>query len=49
MSDAILTPAEQEALAAAFEKLETEEMGAGVHERYHRFAHDVKKAFLTQE
>ena len=49
LSDSILTPAEQSELAAAFERLETEEMGPGVHERYHQFAHDLKKAFLTQE
>lgn len=35
MAENMLTPEEQEKLAADFEKLETEKMGAGTHERLH--------------
>lgn len=31
----LFKPADQRALAAAFDKVETEEMGEGVHEKYH--------------
>jgi len=43
MADRILTPEDQEALAEAFEKVEAEEMGEGVHEKYHQLAHDLAK------
>lgn len=35
MADRMLTPAEQETLVEAFEKVELEELGEGVHEKYH--------------
>ena len=35
MAERMLTPAEQQELALAFEKIETEKMGAGTHERLH--------------
>ena len=35
MADRVLTPAEQEDLAQAFERVERDEMGVGEHERYH--------------
>ena len=35
MADRLLTADEQNALMQAFERVESEEMGAGVHERYH--------------
>lgn len=35
MADRILTPADQQALAEAFERVESEELGEGVHEKYH--------------
>jgi len=41
LADRVLTPADQEKLAEAFEKLEAEEMGEGVHEKYHQLAHDL--------
>ncbi len=37
----MLTPGDQRALEAAFEKVEAEEMGEGVHEKYHRLAHEL--------
>ena len=39
MADRILPAEEQSGLAMAFEKVEEEEIGAGVHERYHELAH----------
>ena len=39
IADQILTAADQTELAAAFERVEAEEMGAGTHERYHQLAH----------
>jgi hemerythrin-like domain-containing protein len=41
MADRILSPADQEALAAAFERVEAEEIDEGVHERYHELAHTL--------
>jgi hemerythrin-like domain-containing protein len=35
MADGLLAPAEQDALVARFDELETERMGAGTHERLH--------------
>jgi hemerythrin-like domain-containing protein len=35
MADRLFTAEEQNALTQAFERVEAEEMGAGVHERYH--------------
>lgn len=35
MADRLLTANEQNALTQAFERIESEEMGAGVHEKYH--------------
>lgn len=39
MADESLSEADQAELSAAFARLETEEIGAGVHERYHELAH----------
>jgi len=39
MADRVLTEADQRELAEAFERVEAEEMGEGVHERYHELAH----------
>jgi len=41
MADKILSPADQETLAATFERVEAEEIGEGVHERYHELAHKL--------
>jgi len=41
MADRLLPPQEQAALCRAFDALEAEEMGEGVHEQYHQFAHDL--------
>lgn len=41
LADKVFTPEDQKSLAAAFEKHEAEEMGPGVHERYHQLAHEL--------
>ncbi|MBM4465666.1 MAG: hemerythrin [Chloroflexi bacterium] len=41
MADRVFTPQDQQALAAEFDRVEAEEMGAGVHERYHQLAHEL--------
>jgi len=41
MADRVFTPEDQQALAAEFDRVEAEEMGAGVHERYHQLAHEL--------
>ncbi len=39
MADQLLSPEDQEALGEAFERVEREEIGEGVHERYVELAH----------
>jgi hemerythrin-like domain-containing protein len=39
MADRLFTPEDVRVLAEAFNRVEREEMGAGVHEKYHEFAH----------
>ncbi len=41
MADNLLTPRDQEELNAQFDRVETEEMGEGVHEKYHALAHEL--------
>jgi len=43
MADEALTEEDNRELAAAFNELEVEEIGAGVHETFHRFAHGIVK------
>ncbi len=40
-ADTVLAPDEQAALEEAFAKVEAEEIGEGVHERYHQLAHEI--------
>ena len=44
MGDRVLTEEDQCSLAAAFAQVETEEMGTGVHEKYHKLAHDLAES-----
>jgi hemerythrin-like domain-containing protein len=44
MADRLFTQGEQQALLQAFTKHEAEEIGAGVHERYHQLAHELAHA-----
>jgi len=39
MADQLLLPEDQRALEEAFERVEREEIGEGVHEKYHELAH----------
>ncbi len=39
MGDSVLSETDQKELAEAFDKVEAEEMGEGVHEKYHELAH----------
>ncbi len=41
LADRGLDAEDQRLLAEAFEKVEAEEMGAGVHEKYHQLAHEL--------
>jgi hemerythrin-like domain-containing protein len=41
MADRVFTPADQQALMTSFEKHEAEEIGEGVHEKYHQLAHEL--------
>ncbi len=42
MADKVFREQDQQSLSEAFDrKVETEEMGEGVHEKYHKLAHDL--------
>lgn len=43
MADRLFTTEDQQSLSEAFKKVETEEMGEGVHEKYHQLAHDLSE------
>lgn len=43
MADRVLNEQEQDDLAAAFEAVEAQEIGEGVHERYHRMIHALRE------
>jgi hemerythrin-like domain-containing protein len=43
LADRLLTPEDQKALGDAFDRVETEEMGEGTHEKYHQLAHELGK------
>jgi len=43
MADKLFSEADQKALSAAFEKVEAEEIGEGVHEKYHMLAEEIAK------
>ncbi|MHB1036064.1 MAG: hemerythrin domain-containing protein [Pirellulales bacterium] len=45
MADQVLDAPHQAALLAAFDKVETEEMGAGMHEAFHKIADDLAARF----
>lgn len=42
-ADKMFTPEDQKELMEIFEKVEAEEIGVGVHEKYHQIAHDLVK------
>jgi hemerythrin-like domain-containing protein len=41
VADQLFTPQDQEMLVAAFDQVEAEEIGEGVHDKYHQWAHDL--------
>ena len=43
MADRVLSAADQQALEQSFERIETEVMGPGTHERYHRLLDDLER------
>lgn len=43
VGDRMFTEEDQKYLSEAFDKVEKEEMGEGVHEKYHKLAHDLSK------
>ncbi|TAL70526.1 MAG: hemerythrin [Bacteroidetes bacterium] len=44
MADNVLRPEIQEELVQSFNKVETEEVGEGVHERFHQIAHELAES-----
>jgi hemerythrin-like domain-containing protein len=44
MADQLLSPQDQQSLAAAFDKVEAEEIGPGTHEKYHQLAHELQSS-----
>lgn len=43
MADKVFTLEDQQALIASFDRHEAEEIGEGVHEKYHQLAHELSK------
>jgi len=41
MAERLLDDADMKVMAAAFDKVESEELGAGTHEKYHQLAHEL--------
>ncbi len=41
MADRVFSPADQRDVESAFDKIEAEEIGEGVHEKYHEMAHQL--------
>jgi hemerythrin-like domain-containing protein len=46
MADETLSPDEQKQLVREFEEHEEREIGAGIHEKYLRIAHELEEATL---
>lgn len=44
LADRLLNASDKERLTIEFDRIETEETGAGVHERYHALAHELHEA-----
>jgi hemerythrin-like domain-containing protein len=47
MADKVLTEQDQQSLSEAFDKVEAEEIGEGVHEKYHKLAHELSEFRLN--
>jgi len=46
MADRLIPPEEQSRLSAGFNKIETEIIGEGIHERFHELLHALKSEYL---
>ena len=46
MADQKLSPEEQKRIGDDFERIEREETGEGVHEKYHTLLHELRDAYL---
>ncbi len=46
MADKHLSDKKQKELLEEFEKFEKEEMGPGIHKKYHNFLHQLKKIYV---
>lgn len=44
MADRVFTPADQQEVESAFDKIEAEEIGEGVHDKYHEMAHQLAQS-----
>jgi hemerythrin-like domain-containing protein len=44
LADSVLTADDQKQLQEAFDRVEAEEIGEGVHEKYHQLAHDLAES-----
>lgn len=49
MAEQVLTETEDEQLVERFERHEREQIGEGVHERYHHLVHELEAEFLSHE
>ncbi len=49
MADAHIPEAEQKRIANEFERLETEQIGEGTHERFHALLNELTKVYLSSE
>ncbi len=49
MAERVLSADDDRRLVDAFERHEREEMGEGVHERFHQFIHQLEQEFLPKE
>lgn len=49
MADQLFLPEDQQELEEAFARVEREEIGEGVHERYHRLAHELQASAEVSE
>jgi len=48
MAEQVLTETEDEQLTERFERHEREQIGEGIHERYHHLVHELESEFLSQ-
>jgi hemerythrin-like domain-containing protein len=48
MAEQVLTEPEDEQLTERFEHHEREQIGEGIHERYHHLVHELESEFLSQ-